>query len=44
MLSLGFEKLDYSEIDYNAEIAKKADFHYSLLKYQKNYQKQLFVR
>ena len=36
MLSLGFEKLDYSEIDYNAEIAKKADFHYSLLKYQKN--------
>ena len=30
MLSLGFEKLDYSEIDYNAEIAKKADFHYSL--------------
>ena len=41
MLSFGFEIIEDNSLDYNQDIAKKADLHYSLLKYQDDF-KQYF--
>ena len=41
MLSFGFEIIEDDSLDYNQNIAKKVDLHYSLLNYQNDY-KQYF--
>lgn len=41
MLSFGFELIEDDSLDYNQNIAKKVDLHYSLLKYQDDF-KQYF--
>lgn len=39
MLSFGFEIIDDDGIDYNIDIAKKIQLHYSLLQYQTDFEK-----
>lgn len=37
MLSFGFEIIDDDSIDYNKDVERKVDLHYSLLKYQNDF-------
>ena len=37
MISFGFEIIEDDNLDYNKEIERKVELHYSLLKYQKDF-------